>query len=588
MEERPSLSGNAVDLKLLRKIYTLIDPYRRYFVLAVILTFLAAVAGPAVPFLIQHTIDNQIMDFDARGLWIFSMIILGVLFLNGLLQYLQTYLLNWLGQNAIFHLRQNVFNHIMTFRSSVFDRTPLGRFITRCINDVEAVAAVFSQGLVNIIGDFLQVFIILGIMFYSDWKLTLVCLTILPFLVITGYVFKEKVKFAFQDVRYHVSRLNTFLQEHITGMQIIQIFGKEDQEFDRFQKINKDHRSAHVRAVLYYSIFFPVIEVFSAIAIALIVWYGAQGVLTGETTIGVLVAFLLYLNLLFRPVRQIADRFNTLQMGMVASDRIFRVMDHKESISESGTYNPGTLKGHVKFEGVWFSYKPEEPILKGVDFEVEPGKTLAIVGATGAGKSTIINLINRQYEIDKGQILIDHKDVKDYNLTFLRKQIAIVLQDVFLFSDTVANNIKLYNETVSPDDIYQAAEKLGAMRFIKNLPGGLEYQVQERGATLSAGQRQVISFIRAVIQDPRILILDEATSSVDNETEEILQDATAILLKNRTSIVIAHRLATIKKAHQILVLDKGIVREKGSHKELLERDGYYRRLCKMQFTELEM
>ena len=577
-----------MDVHLLKKIYQLVDPYRRYFVLAVVLTFLVSVVSPAIPFMIQYTVDNKVMEFDGYGLWVFSGVIGGLLILQGLLQYGQTYLLNWLGQNAIFRLRRDVFNHIMSFRHSVFDRTPLGQFMTRCINDVEAVASVFSQGMINIIGDFMQVFIILGVMFYMDWELTLVCLTIFPFMATSAYIFKEKVKVAFQDVRYQVARLNSFLQEHITGMMVIQVFGKEDREFNNFQSINQDHRDAHIRSVLYYSVFFPVIEIFSAIAVALIVWYGAQNVLTGDTTIGVLMAFLLYLNLLFRPVRQIADRFNTLQMGMVASERIFRVMDHKEAIPDEGNYNPGHITGRVQFENVWFAYKEEEYILKDISFEADTGQTIAIVGATGAGKTTIINLLNRMYDIQHGSIKIDGVDIKDYDLSFLRSQIGVVLQDVFLFSDSVANNIKLYNSEINRKDIYDAAERLGAMQFINNLPGGLDYQVQERGATLSAGQRQVISFIRAVIQNPRILVLDEATSSVDNETEEILQQAAEVLLKGRTSVVIAHRLATIQNADKIIVMDHGKIREQGTHKELLARDGYYRRLCKMQFTELSI
>lgn len=587
-DTQDQISGKAVDTQILKKVYALIDPYRRYFVFAIILTFLVSIVSPAIPYLIQHTVDSQVMQFDSRGLWLYSMLILAFIFLQGILQYGQTYLLNWLGQNAIFRLRRDVFNHIVSFRNSIFDRTPIGQFMTRCVNDVESVASIFSQGLISIIGDFMQVFIILALMFYMDWELTLVVLTIAPFLATSAYIFKEKVKVAFQDVRQQVARLNAFLQEHITGMKIIQVFGKEDQEYRNFTEINADHRNAHIRSVLYYSIFFPVIEIFSAIGIALIVWYGAQGILTGTTTIGVLMAFILYLNLLFRPIRQIADRFNTLQMGMVASERIFRVMDHKEFTPDHGTYNPGSLRGHIQFDNVWFAYKGEDYVLRGISFDADPGKTLAIVGATGAGKSTIINLLNRMYDINHGSIKIDGVDIREYDLTFLRHQIAVVLQEVFLFSDSVANNIKLYNDQIDRQQIYDAAERLGAMRFIKDLPNGLDYQVQERGATLSAGQRQVISFIRAVIQDPRILVLDEATSSVDNETEEILQQATEVLLRGRTSIVIAHRLATIQNADQILVMDHGQVREAGTHEELLARDGYYRRLCRMQFTELSV
>ena len=581
------ISGKAVDTGLLLKVYNLIKPYRHLFYISVGITFLNSVVGPAIPYAIRHTIDEEILKIDSNGLRLWTGIILGLLLAQGALTYLQTYLTNYLGQNAIKHLRDKVFNHILNFKSKVFDNTPIGTFITRTVTDVERVADIFSQGLINILGDLLQLIIILTIMFYTDWELTLVMLTVFPFLIAISYVFKEKVKVAFQDVRTQVSRLNAFLQEHITGMGIVKIFNKEDEEMEKFDQINQRHRDANIRSVFYYALFFPAIELFSAAAIALIVWYGTQSVLSGQVTFGTLVLFILYINMMFRPVRAIANNFNVLQMGMVASSRIFRVLEHEESIANNGLIKPEQVRGDIRFNNVWFAYEDEEYVLKDLSFDIKEGQNIAIVGSTGAGKTTITNLLTRMYDINHGSITLDGRDIRDYELEHLRSQISIVLQDVFLFSDTIANNIRLYESGVTEAQMEQAARRIGADRFIKELPNGFDTEVQERGASLSAGQRQLISFIRAIIQNPQILILDEATSSVDNETEELIQEATEALLKGRTSIVIAHRLATIKNADQILVMEKGEIKERGTHSELMaQEDGLYKQLIRLQFTEL--
>ena len=580
--------GNALDTQLLRRVYGLIRPFRHLFYLSVALTLLLAVVQPAVPQFVQYTIDNAIIPGDEVRLWQFSLAILGLLLLQTVLSYTQTYLTNWLGQNAIKKLRTDIFDHITDFRLRMYDKTPIGTFITRTINDVETVADIFAQGLITILGDLLKIVVIVSVMAYTDWRLTLVTLSVLPFLVGAGYVFKQKVKSAFQEVRQQVSRLNAFLQEHITGMSIIQVFGREATEYQRFREINRDYLSANLRSVMYYSVFFPVIEILSAIAISLIVWYGTGRVLEGQVTFGVLTKFLLFINMLFMPIRQIADRFNVLQMGMVASNRIFSVMDTHDHTPQTGKINHAALKGEVVYHNVWFRYQADEWILREVSFEAKAGQTLALVGATGSGKSTLTNLMTRLYEHQHGAITIDGHPVEDFNPAVLRRQIAVVLQDVFLFSDTIRNNIRLFNPSVTEDQIREAAQMVGAEKFIESLPDGFNHQVQERGATLSAGQRQVISFLRAIIQDPAILILDEATSSVDNETEELIQRATEFLLKDRTSIIVAHRLATIRDAGQILVMDKGRIVERGTHDGLLAHGKRYRELYELQFSELAL
>jgi ATP-binding cassette subfamily B protein len=582
------VSGSALDTKSLKRVFSLISDHKIILVISIILTIALALIGIATPVITQRAIDQDIMHFNGQGLLNDAMLIIVILVLQTLILYFQTYYTNWLGQQAVHQLRTRIFNHILDFRLKVYDRTPVGTMITRTVSDVETIADIFSEGLVSISGDVLLIIAILTVMFYEDWRLSCYSLSVFPLLLISAYIFKEKVKVSFQDVRTQVGRLNAFLQEHITGMQIVQVFNRQDIEMNRFEKINAAHRDANIRGVLYYSVFFPVIEVLSAMAIAFIVWGGTHGILTGRVSIGMVTLFIMLINQLFRPIRQVADKFNTLQMGMVAADRIFNVLEMEDAIPDNGQMMADKVEGKIEFRDVWFAYEDENWILKDLSFDIQPGQTLAIVGHTGAGKTSITNLVNRLYEKQKGEILLDGRPVEDYQLTSLRKQIAVVLQDVFLLSDSIANNIKLFNENITREQMIAAARLVGADRFIETLPGGYDYQVQERGATLSTGQRQLISFIRAVIQNPRILILDEATSSIDQETEELIQHATEVLLKDRTSIVIAHRLATIQHADKILVMEKGRIKEVGTHHELLEKGGLYRKLYELQFTELVM
>jgi ATP-binding cassette subfamily B protein len=556
-----------------------------HFAAASFLAIAIAVISPLRPYLIQYTVDNYVLGLNSKGLFDMSMILVGMLVIESLLQYGFIYITSWLGQSVIRNLRVRVFGHVVGLRLQYFDRTPIGTVTTRTINDVETINNIFSQGLVQIVADLLTIIAIIAFMLATNWKLTLVSLATFPLLIYSTYVFKESIKSAFQKVRNQVAKLNAFTQEHITGMRIIQIFNAQNREMDRFKQINKEHRDAHMQSIWYYSIFFPVVEVILASAIGLMVWYGANRVIHYETTIGTLIAFILYLNMLFRPLRMLADKFNTLQMGMVAADRVFALLDKEETIENQGHHHPDAIQGDVKFEQVWFAYEDQNYVLKGVDFHIKAGETLAIVGATGSGKSSIINILNRFYEIQKGSIKVDGIDVKDYELAGLRKHIGMVLQDVFLFSGTVLENITLRDSVITREQVVEAAKAVGAHDFIMRLPGGYDYKVMERGATLSMGQRQLISFIRALVFNPAILILDEATSSIDTESEMIIQQAIDKMVVDRTSIVIAHRLSTIQKADKIMVLDRGELKEIGTHEELLKRDGYYRKLHDMQFRQ---
>lgn len=560
-----------------------VKPYRGIFIGSIVLTLVMAAVAPALPMLIEYTLDRFILQNDTNGLRLMLVVMLGLLLLQTVIRYFHTLLTNTLGQSVIRDLRIDVFNHITELRLKYFDRTPIGRLITRAISDLETIANVFSQGLLQIIGDLLQLVVILGVMFYSDWELTLIVLIPMPLMIGATYIFKEAMKSAFQDVRKWVSNLNTFLQEHISGISIIQYFAREEQEMRKFKVANAEHRNAHIRANWYFSIFFPVLEIIMALSLGLLVWYGSREVLADELSPGVIVAFIMYINMIFRPIRELIDKFNTLQMGMVSAERIFDVLDTDEKTTDEGRQQPAHIKGKISFENVWFAYDAEKWVLKDINFTINPGETLALVGATGAGKSSTINILSRFYEVNRGAILLDDVDIREYELNFLRRTIATVLQDVFLFADSVANNISLNNPDITREQMIEAARRVGAHDFIQRLPGGYDYQVQERGATLSSGQGQLISFIRALVQDPKILILDEATSAVDTETEELLQQAIDTLMKGRTSIVIAHRLSTIQKADKIIVLDKGEMKEMGSHQELLRIDGYYKRLYDLQF-----
>ncbi|MFN4083601.1 MAG: ABC transporter ATP-binding protein [Bacteroidia bacterium] len=569
---------------LLVRIFGLAKPYKKLFYFALILTLGMAFIGPYRPYLIQYTLDKYVALNDAKGLIFMTTIIFGLLIINSFMQLGSTIITNYLGQTIIKDLRNKVFRHLASLRLKFFDKTPVGTLVTRTVNDIETVSDIFSEGMINIVGDILQIVFILFLMFYTDWKLSLVSLSVLPFLLYSSYWFKEAVRMSFEDVRNQVARLNTFVQEHLTGMQIVQIFNREDEEFNKFKEINKAHRDANIRSVFYYSVFFPVVEVISAISIGLIVWYGSKGIINNSVSPGVMIAFIMYINMFFRPIRQLADRFNSLQMGMVASERVFKLIDDKSFVEPNGQISPNKIEGNVEFKQVWFAYNDDNYVLKNISFNLKAGKTLALVGATGAGKSSIINLLSRFYEINKGDIFIDGYNLKDLNTQWLRQNISVVLQDVFLFSGSIFDNVKLYNKNLTDDEIIKTAKLLGAHDFIEKLPNGYNQNVHERGATLSVGQRQLISFIRAMVTNPAILVLDEATSSVDQETEEIIQLAIAGMMKNRTSIVIAHRLSTIVNADEIIVLDKGQIVERGNHQTLLQNDGYYRKLYEHQFA----
>lgn len=589
MKQEKINSGRIVDLHVLKRLFTFVRPYRAPFYFLIFLTVSLGALAPLRPLLIQRTLDNEVAKGNYQGLTDMIVLLIILLIIQSVVQYLHTYLSGWLGQYIIRDIRVKLFQHLINLRLKFFDNTPIGRLVTRNISDVETLADVFSQGLAAMTGDLLQLLFILGIMLWTDWRLALVSLSTLPLLILSTYVFKEKIKAAFNDVRNAVAHLNSFVQEHITGMSIVQIFGSERREYEKFRKINDEHKKANLKSVLYYSVYFPVAEIISAAGIGLLVWYGAQGVIDQETTgitLGMIIAFIMYIQMFFRPIRMIADRFNTLQLGIVSSSRIMKLLDNEEHTPNNGNYIPTDVEGNVRFKDVWFAYNDEEYVLKGIGFEVNKGETVALVGATGAGKSSVINLLNRFYDIERGTIEIDGVDIKTYDLETLRQKIGVVLQDVFLFSDTIRQNITLGNSTITDDDIMEAAERVGAAKFIEKLPGGLDYNVMERGATLSTGQRQLIAFVRAMVYNPTILVLDEATSSVDSETEEMIQKAIDKMMKGRTSIVIAHRLSTIRQADNIVVLDNGEIKESGTHDALLNKAGIYAQLHSMQYNEI--
>lgn len=554
---------------------------------AVGITVFLAFLSPLRPILIQYTVDEYILNSDAGMLLSMTLLMIGILVVESAGQFFSSYIITLLGQSVIRDLRVSVYRHISRLRVKYFDNNPIGMLVTRVVSDIETIASIFTEGVVIVFGDLLQLSVVLVVMFSTDWKLSLIAISTIPLLLVATNIFKNGIKSAFQDVRTQVARINTFVQEHITGMNIVQIFNREEEELAKFKEINKEHARAHIRSVWHYSIFLPIVEILSAVSIGLLIWLGARGVLDGSFTVGNLIAFTLYVSMLFRPIRTLADRFNTLQMGMVSSERVFKVLDETQFVRDEGTYTPEVLHGEIRFKHVWMAYDDENWILRDLDFHVKPGTTVAIVGATGSGKTTIINLINRFYEYQKGSICLDGHDLREYPANFLRKHIAVVLQDVFLFSDSIANNVSLSNPNITRADIEAAAREIGADEFIKKLPEAYDYNVMERGAMLSAGQRQLIAFIRAFLYNPAILVLDEATSSLDTETEELIQRATERITQNRTSIIIAHRLATIQKADQILVMDKGQIIESGTHQSLLALNGKYRQLYELQFSEAE-
>ena len=582
---------------LLMRTLSYAKPYRGMFVFAALAAILFAFISPLRPWLTQYTLDNYIVKPDREMLLTMTLFMVGVLLLETVFQFLNEYLAGWLGQTIIRDMRTKLFKHINQLHLKYFDKTPIGTLVTRVVSDMEAIADIFSEGLLVILGDILKLIVIISVMFFTNWKLALISLSIFPLLMIGANMFKNGVNKSFNEVRTQISRLNAFVQEHITGMNVVQIFNREEEEIEKFKKINAEHRDANIRSIWYYSIFFPFIEILSSVSIGLIIWWGGRGIFSNEFSVGQLVAFIMYINMLFRPIRMIADRFNTLQMGVVASERVFKVMDTKPltpphpSPKERELWGVKVLPfgedlgGAVEFCNVWFAYNDENYVLKNISFKAKKGETIALVGATGAGKSSIAGLLNRFYEYNKGEILIDDINIRNYELNSLRKNIGIVLQDVFLYSDTIANNISLNNPEIKREKIIEASKMIGAHDFIMRLPGNYEYNVMERGATLSVGQRQLISFIRAYLYNPAILILDEATSSIDTESEMLIQRATETLTQKRTSIVIAHRLATIQRADKIIVLEKGEIIESGTHKELLALNKHYRKLFELQFVK---
>mgnify|MGYP003497985168 CR=1 FL=1 len=577
-----SASRKIFDFSLLKRVFKYAAPYKKQFFLSITLAIVLAVASPVRPWLIQVTVDKYIRGGIANTVIVITIIQIGLLLAETALRFYFSFLTSWLGQTVVKDLRITVYKKVIHLNLSQFDKTPIGTLTTRTINDIEAVNDIFSEGLISIIADLLSIIAILGVMFFTDWKLTLVCMSILPVLLMVTWWFKESVNVSFQKVRNAVAQLNAFAQEHITGMAIVQAFAAEDREFAKFKKINREHRNANIRAIFAYSVFFPFVEIIMAVSMGLMIWWSARDVAQGDATLGIMIAFILYLNLLFRPIRMIADKFHVLQ---IASERIFKVLDNPDYIVHEGNHAPESIKGKVEFKEVWFAYSKDNFVLKDISFAIQPGETLAIVGHTGSGKTSVISLINRLYQIQKGTILIDDVNIDQYKLDALRSKTGVVLQDVFLFSGSIQDNVTMRNEAISREEVIQAAKLIGMHDFIMQLPNGYDYNVMERGSTLSLGQRQLLSFIRALLYNPSILILDEATSSVDTESEQLIQHAIDTLIEGRTSIIIAHRLSTIRKADKIIVLDKGEIKEAGTHAELLDLEGYYAKLHEMQFAK---
>ena len=585
-DQSKSVSGKVLDRQLIGRLISYVKPYRKQFFGALALTILIAVLNPVRPVLVQFALDNEVAAGDIPGLRLMIVLLLVVLVLQGIIMYANTFLTNWLGQSIIRDIRKQVFNHILSLRLKFFDKTPIGVLQTRTISDVETLNDVFTSGLVRILGELLQLFAILAAMFWVSWKLTLAVLTTLPLLILATIIFKNKVKVSFQAVRKAVSEMNAFLQEHLTGMQIIHIFNRERKEEERFDGINRSLRRAHLKSVLYYSIFYPVVEIITALTMGILVWYGASKVMEGGLRFGELVAFIMFVQMFFRPIRLLADQFNVLQMGMVSAERIFSILDTKEQIEDKGqqTLLEAPEAIGIEFQKVKFAYKEPEWVLKEISLTVNPGEKVALVGATGSGKTTIINLLSRFYEIQQGKILINGTNIREYDLAYLRSLTGVVLQDVFLFSGSIYDNITLNNPEIPLEKVQEAAKRVGAHEFIMRLPEQYHYKVRERGATLSLGQRQLIAFARVMTYNPSILVLDEATANIDTESEEVIQKAIDTVMSGRTSIIIAHRLSTIQKADQIIVLRSGKIIERGTHQELLQAGGDYHKLYEMQFA----
>jgi ATP-binding cassette subfamily B multidrug efflux pump len=577
----------AIKSSSLKKVMQYAKPYRGSFVAVIIFAVLLAVFSALRPYLLKQTVDTYIDPKDTTGFLYYIMLMGVALLLEVISQFYFVYLANSLGQNIVKDIREKLYSHISNFRMKFFDNEPVGKLVTRTVFDIESIARIFSQGLFMIISDLLKMIVVLGVMFYMNWKLTFIVLMAMPVLIFATRIFQKKMKGAFEEVRTQVSNLNTFVQERITGMKIVQLFNHEEVEYKKFKQINQKHNDAWQKNVLYTSIFFPIADIISSLTLGFIIWYGGINILNGDETtqFGDLFAYTMFISILFNPLRQIADKFNDMQMGIIASERVFELLDSEQQVQDSGTIEAGHFKGDLSFENIRFSYIDDEEVIKGINLEVKAGETIAIVGATGAGKSTIINLLNRFYEISSGSIKIDGTDINRFTLESLRKQIGIVLQDVFLFADTILNNITLNDPAITREDVISASKAIGVHNFIMSLPEGYDYNVKERGVMLSSGQRQLIAFLRAYVSNPSILILDEATSSVDTYSEELIRTATDTITQGRTSIVIAHRLATIVNADKIIVMDKGLIVEHGKHYELINRtEGYYKNLYYSQFA----
>ena len=579
-------SGKVFDMQIFSRLMSFAKRYRLYFFIASSSTILLAIFSVLSPYILINTVDEYMISKDKVGLLNYSLLMLGILLVEVFLQFVFIYYANWVGQHIIRDIRAKIFRHILQFKMSFFDTNSVGRLVTRVVSDIETIAAFFSNGVFTILSDILKMLAVAIIMLVLDWKLALITMSVLPILIYTTALFQVAIKATFQEVRNQVANLNGFVQERVTGMKIVQLFNREYIEYENFKEINDNHKKANIKTIWYYSVFFPIAEILSSVGIGLIVWFGGrEAIQNSGISVGMIMGFIQFAQMLFRPLRQIADKFNQLQMGIVAGERVFKVIDIQNVNEINGTLKAENLQGNIIFDNVRFSYVKGEEVLKGISLDVKSGQTIAIVGATGAGKTTIINLINRFYEIDSGTISVDGISVEKYTLESLRNQIAIVLQDVFLFSDSIFNNITLKDENITLKDVETAAKQIGIHEFISSLPGGYQYNVKERGAMLSLGQRQLIAFLRAYVSKPSILILDEATSSVDANAEQMIQFATEKITKGRTSIVIAHRLATIKQADKILVMDKGLIVEEGTHYELLEREnGYYKNLYDKQFS----
>lgn len=575
--------SNVNNAYLIRKTLHLLRENRSVVVFIMLMVLALALVSPTRPMLIQNMVDGPMQQGDLKGMLNYTLLMIGLLLLESLFRYYFTYQSAWLGQAVVRQLRQKLFHHLSTLRLSYYDRTPVGTLTTRTTSDIESIAEVFSQGLLTIWGDLLQLLVLLAIMLYTDWKLTLIGLIVLPPLIWATWLFKEKVRTSYQEVRREVARLNTYVQEHLTGMGIIQVFNREMESLKTFGSVNHELKQAHLRGVLYYSVFFPVVEILTAISLGLVVSWGAFQAVGGGASQGVLIAFILYLNQFFRPIRLLADKFNSLQMGVVAAERVFKLMEVNEQEVDHGRETPLLSEGSVVFQDVHFSYLPEIPVLRGVSFELKPGKRLALVGSTGSGKTSVVNVLGRFYSHSKGSVYVDGVNIEDIPLSVLRSRIGFILQDVFLFSGTVYENISLKDPAVSRDQIRNIAREAGIYRFLERLPGELDYEVRERGAALSTGQRQLIAFLRMMILNPPLVVLDEATASVDSETEALLQKAMNSLLANRSALVVAHRLSTIRDADEILVLEQGEIVERGRHAQLLDADGVYSRLYHLQF-----